>query len=149
MRMRFSSYTTTFDEYEMFIVEAALRHYELARDPQAPGRIEEDTERIRTKLYRGMSGISLSAPDAESQTSALPRFTFTTIFSVIDSFVLREALTEYEAHCRKGLAQGTDATFSAQDVDSVRRKVPRFVTSKISDEEIGFFVAVLDDPRPR
>ena len=38
--MRFSSYTTTFDEYEMFIVEAALRHFELARDPQAPWGLE-------------------------------------------------------------------------------------------------------------
>ena len=72
----FSSYTTTFDECEMFIVEAALRHFELARDPQAPWGIEEDIEKIRTKLYRGMSEISLSAPDAESQTERIAPFYF-------------------------------------------------------------------------
>lgn len=160
----FSSYTTTFDECEMFIVEAALRHFELARDPQASWGIEEDIERIRTKLYRGMSGISLPAPDAESQTSALPRFTFTAMFFVTECFILRDALTEYEEHCRKGLAQntdtkdtdakGTDAIFSAQDecIESARRKIPRFVTSQVPNgygEVTCFIVAVLDDPRPR
>jgi hypothetical protein len=72
--------STTFDERDMFIVEAALRHYQLARGPQAPREIDEGIERIRAKLYRGMSGVSLPAPDAESQTSASPRFTFTTEF---------------------------------------------------------------------
>ena len=164
---RNSKISTTFDEREMFIVEAALTHYELARDPQAPGGIDEDIGRIRRKLYRGMSGESLPAPDAESQTSALPRFTFYTIFHLIECFVLREALTEYEAHCRKGLPQdtdangtdangtdanGTDATFSAQDVDSVRRKVPRFVSCQIPNGyggEKDIYVAVLDDPPRR
>lgn len=150
----FSSYTTTFDECEMFIVEAALRRFELAQDPQASWGIEEDIERIRTKLYRGMSGISLPAPDTETQTSALPRFTFTAMFFVTECFILRDALTEYEEHCRKGLAQGTDATFSAQDecIESARRKIPRFVTSEVPNgygEVTCFIVAVLDDPRPR
>ena len=128
--------STTFDERDMFIVEAALRHYELARDPQAPGGIAEDIERIRAKLYRGMSGVSLPAPDAESQTSALPRFTFTTEFFFDDSIILHDALKEYEAHCRKGLAQGIDATFSAQDecIESVRRKIPRFVFCKLPSD---------------
>ena len=155
----FSSYTTTFDECEMFVVEAALRHFELAQDPQASWGIDEDIGRIRTKLYRGMSGISLPAPDAESQTSALPRFTFTAMFFVTECFILRDALTEYGEHCRKGLAQdtdanGTDATFSTQDecIESARRKIPRFVTSEVPNgygEVTCFIVAVLDDPRPR
>lgn len=148
----FSSYTTTFDECEMFIVEAALRHFELARDPQAPSGIEEDIERIRTKLYRGMSGISVPAPDAESQTSALPRFTFTTMFFITECHILRDALTEFEAHCRKGLAQDTDTKGTDECIESARRKIPRFVTSKVPNgygEETCFIVAVLDDPRPR
>ena len=133
---RNSKISTTFDEREMFIVEAALTHYELARDPQAPGGIEERTERIRAKLYRGMSGESLPAPDAESQTSALPRFTFEAIFYPIECSILHDALTEYEAHCRKGLAQGTDATFPAQDecIEGARRKIPRFVFCKLPSD---------------
>ena len=81
------------------------------------------------------------------------------MFFITECHILRDALTEYEEHCRKRLAQdidanGTDATFSAQDecIESARRRFPRFVTSTITNgygQETYFFVAVLDDPRPR
>jgi hypothetical protein len=113
--VRNSTYTTTFDGREVFVVAAALRHFELARDPRAPWGIEEEIERVRKKLsHRGPEG-SLPGSGMESETSASSEFTVTTMFFREDSAILHEALTQYQAHCREELRRGIEATFLALD----------------------------------
>jgi hypothetical protein len=64
----------TFDDGEMFIVEAALNAYqeharnELARNPAAPfSGTDEWAARIRTKLYLGMSANKPTVSNATTQ----------------------------------------------------------------------------------
>ena len=125
--------TTTFNDGEMFAVEQALMHYqaharkELAKDPRAPfSGVDEDIERIRMKLYRGMSASQPAASDAETQTDLLPRFIFTALLGLSESVCLDDALTHYQAHCQKEREQGAPSPVWACDeyIESTRKKLP-------------------------
>jgi hypothetical protein len=150
--VRNPAYTTVFDDRELFVVEAALKHFELARDPQAPWGIEEDIERIRKKLFHRGPEASLLGSDMESETNALPWFTVTTTFFREECAILREALTQYQAHCREELRRRAEATFPTLDecIESARKKIPRFVAHKVSNEpgeEKYVHFPTLEDPR--
>ena len=98
----------TFDDGEMFIVEAALNAYqeharnELARNPSAPfSGTDEWAARIRKKLYLGMSANKPPVSNATTQVDRLPQFVFNVLFDLFESGILEEALRHYRAHCQK------------------------------------------------
>jgi hypothetical protein len=134
-------YTTTLDEDEMLIVEAALPLYhayarkELARDPSAPfSGAEESIESIRMTLYLGMSATKPSASDDQRQTNPLPQFIFSAMFGVLECAYLDEALVYYRA-CQE--EQGAEASVSALDecIENIRRKLrPNFIPILLAED---------------
>jgi hypothetical protein len=116
----------TFDDGEMFIVEAALNAYhELARNPAAPfSGTDEWAADIRTKLYLGMSANKPSVSNATTQVDHLPQFVFNVLFNLFESGILEEALRHYRAHCQKQQILFKDVD---EYITSIRKKLPRSI----------------------
>ncbi len=125
------AFTVTFDQGDMFTVEAALTHFQahcqkqLAEGAKAPFVAHNaDVDRIRADLYRGMAGVPSPASGADVRGDPLPGFLFTAVFDLFDLAVLDKAFTLYRKHCKEEHARGAELPFWATDeyIMQIRKK---------------------------
>ena len=128
-------FTATFDERQMWTLEEALSHCQahcreqLAQGARAPFlALDVDIEKIRKKRYRvqprGSRPDDLSL-DAQTQLNLSRQLTYTALYFEFEMASLADALTYYQALCRKELARSPDASIWARDndIENVRKEL--------------------------